>query len=182
MSALSGKKILLGITGGIAAYKAPMLVRQLTQEGAEVQVVMTKAAESFVTATTLTALTGRPPRTELFDLEAEAAMGHIELARWADVLVIAPATANTLAKLAHGVSDDLLTTLVLASPSPLWLAPAMNQQMWRNAATTANVALLKARGVRMIGPAEGDQACGDVGPGRMEEPETIVNQLIAELL
>ena len=178
---LTNKHIVLAISAGIAAYKAPFIVRGLRAAGAEVQVVLSANAHHFVTPTTLQAVAGNPVRQDPWDSQAEAAMGHIELARWADVLIIAPATANTLAKLAHGVSDDLLTTLVLASPAPLWLAPAMNQQMWRNAATTANVALLEARGTRMIGPAEGDQACGDVGPGRMEEPEVIVGQLITEL-
>ena len=174
---LKGKHILLGITGGIAAYKTPQLVRLFTQMGAEVQTVLTRGAHEFVTPATLAAVSGRPPRTETFDLEAEAAMGHIELARWADVLVIAPATAHTIGRLAHGLADDLLPTLALATPAPVFVAPAMNQQMWAHAAVQENVATLRHRGVTIIGPESGAQACGDVGPGRMTEPEDIVQAL-----
>lgn len=164
------RRILLGISGGIAAYKSAELVRLLRAEGAEVQVVMTAAAAEFIGPLTLQALSGRPVRSSLWDAAAEAAMGHIELARWADLILLAPATADLLARLAQGRADDLLTTLCLASAAPLWVAPAMNQQMWAHPATAANLAVLRARGVRVLGPAAGEQACGDVGPGRMLEP------------
>src|SRR5579863_1227479 len=156
---MQGNHILLGVTGGIAAYKSPDLVRRLRERGAEVQVVMTQAAGRFVTATTFQAVSARDVRSELWDAAAEAAMGHIELARWADLVLVAPASADFLARLAHGLADDLLSTLCLASGAPLAVAPAMNQLMWRNAATRSNVELLTARGVRMIGPGVGDQAC-----------------------
>ncbi len=170
-------RILLGITGGIAAYKSCELCRHLRAAGYEVRVVMTANAERFVGRATLQALSGQPVRTSLWDEAAEAAMGHIELARWADTILIAPATADVLARLAHGRSDDLLTTLCLASAAPLVVAPAMNQQMWAHAATRANVDLLHSRGVQFLGPAEGEQACGDMGPGRMLEPDRIVAAL-----
>jgi phosphopantothenoylcysteine decarboxylase/phosphopantothenate--cysteine ligase len=173
------RRILLGVTGGIAAYKSPDLVRRLVDRGAEVQVVMTRGAQQFVTALTFQAVSGRPVRTDLWDEAAEAAMGHIELARWADQILIAPATAEFLARLAHGFADDLLTTLCLASSAPIALAPAMNRQMWTNAATQANVQLLKERGARILGPASGEQACGEVGPGRMLEPTQIAEELFA---
>ncbi len=175
--ALAGKNILLGISGGIAAYKTPLLVRQLVQAGAQVQTVLTRSALEFVTPTTLAALSGRQPRLETFDIEAEAAMGHIELARWADALVVAPATAHTLARLATGLADDLLTTLALATPAPLFLAPAMNQQMWAHPSVHRNLAQLIDTGCHVIGPESGEQACGDVGEGRMSEPEAIVRSL-----
>jgi phosphopantothenoylcysteine decarboxylase/phosphopantothenate--cysteine ligase len=178
---MQGKRILLGVTGGIAAYKSAELVRRLIEHGAEVQVVMTSAAREFVTPTTFQALSGRPVRTDLWDAAAEAAMGHIELARWADLVLVAPASADFLARLAHGLADDLLTTLCLATEAPIAVAPAMNQLMWRNAATRSNVELLATRGVRLIGPAVGDQACGEHGPGRLVEPAEIVAQ-IAPLL
>jgi phosphopantothenoylcysteine decarboxylase/phosphopantothenate--cysteine ligase len=178
---MQGKRILLGVTGGIAAYKSADLARRLVEHGAEVQVVMTAAAREFVTPTTFQALSGRPVRTDLWDAAAEAAMGHIELARWAQLVLVAPASADFLARLAHGLADDLLTTLCLATAAPIAVAPAMNQQMWRNAATRANVELLGARGVRLIGPAVGDQACGEHGAGRLVEPVDIVAQ-IAPLL
>src|ERR1700728_3880467 len=149
---MQGKRILLGVTGGIAAYKSPDLVRRLRERGAEVQVVMTEAARQFVTPTTFQAVSGRSVRTDLWDAAAEAAMGHIELARWADVVLIAPATADFLARLATGQADDLLTTLCLATEAPVAVAPAMNHVMWSHAATRANVALLEQRGVRVIGP------------------------------
>jgi phosphopantothenoylcysteine decarboxylase/phosphopantothenate--cysteine ligase len=167
---MQGKRILLGVTGGIAAYKSPDLVRRLRERGAEVQVVMTAAAREFVTAMTFQAVSGRTVRTDLWDAAAEAAMGHIELARWAELILVAPATADFLARLATGQADDLLSTLCLATEAPIAVAPAMNRVMWANAATAANVATLRKRDVRILGPAEGDQACGEVGAGRMLEP------------
>ena len=167
---MQGRRILLGVTGGIAAYKSPDLVRRLIERGAEVQVVMTAGAAQFVTATTFQAVSGRAVRDSLWDPAAEAAMGHIELARWADLVLIAPATAHSLATLAHGFADDLLGTLCLATEAPIAVAPAMNRVMWASAATQANVAVLRARGVHVLGPAAGDQACGEVGEGRMLEP------------
>src|SRR5580698_4705504 len=174
---MQGKRILLGVTGGIAAYKSAELVRRLIEHGAEVQVVMTSAAREFVTPTTFQALSGRPVRTDLWDAAAEAAMGHIELARWADLVLIAPATADFLARLAHGLADDLLSTLCLATTAPIALAPAMNQFMWSNAATVDNVQTLRRRGVHILGPGVGDQACGEVGPGRMLEPVEIADTI-----
>jgi phosphopantothenoylcysteine decarboxylase / phosphopantothenate---cysteine ligase len=167
---MHGKHILLGVTGGIAAYKSADLVRRLLERGAEVQVVMTDGAREFVTPMTFQALSGRPVRTDLWDPAAEASMGHIELARWADLVLVAPASADFLARLAGGRADDLLATTCLATAAPIALAPAMNQQMWANPATQANVALLKERGVHVFGPGTGDQACGEVGAGRMLEP------------
>ena len=172
---LTNKKIILGISGGIAAYKAAELTRLLVKAGAEVRVVMTAAVEAFITPMTLQALSGHAVRGALFDPAHEAAMGHIELARWADLVMIAPASANTLARLAHGLADDLLSTLCLATPAPILVAPAMNQQMWTHPATRQNMALLQQRGVTLIGPDSGEQACGDVGPGRMVEPVAILN-------
>jgi phosphopantothenoylcysteine decarboxylase/phosphopantothenate--cysteine ligase len=173
ITAAHPRRILLGVTAGIAAYKAAELVRQFIKAGVEVQVVMSASAEHFVGKATFQALTGRSVRDSLWDEQAEAAMGHIELARWPDQIVIAPATADFLAHLAHGFADDLLTTLCLASDRPITVAPAMNRLMWANAATQANMATLRARGVRVIGPAAGDQACGEVGDGRMVEPVDI---------
>src|ERR1700743_2201722 len=167
---MQGKRILLGVTGGIAAYKSPDLVRRLREQGAEVQVVMTAAAREFVTPTTFQAVSGRPVRTDLWDAAAEAAMGHIELARWADLVLIAPASADFLARLTAGSADDLLTTLCLATEAAIAVAPAMNRVMWANAATVANVATLHKRGLQVFGPGAGDQACGEVGAGRMLEP------------
>lgn len=178
---LAGRRILLGVTGGIAAYKAADLVRRLKEAGADVQVVMTDAAREFVTPLTFQALSGREVRTSLFDAAAEAAMGHIELARWADLILIAPASANTLARLAQGLADDLLTTLCLASDRPLAIAPAMNRLMWGHAATQANLATLRARGVQVLGPGSGSQACGETGDGRMWEPVQIRDAVIALL-
>jgi phosphopantothenoylcysteine decarboxylase/phosphopantothenate--cysteine ligase len=178
---MHGKRILLGVTGGIAAYKSPDLVRRLRERGAEVQVVMTAAAREFVTATTFQAVSGRTVRTDLWDAAAEAAMGHIELARWAEAVLIAPATADFLARLANGRADDLLATLCLATEAPIAVAPAMNHVMWANAATRANVAQLTARGVTVLGPGAGDQACGEVGEGRMLEPLELAEQLAALL-
>lgn len=177
MSPLADQRILLGVCGGIAAYKSADLVRRLRERGAQVQVVMTDSAARFIGAATFQALSGHPVRSSLWDAQAEAAMGHIELARWASAIVIAPASANTLARLAHGLADDLLATLVLASPAPLWLAPAMNQAMWAHPATQANIATLRQRGALILGPGVGDQACGDVGAGRMLEPLEIVAAL-----
>ena len=173
-SDLSGQNILLGITGGIAAYKTPMLVRQLVAAGANIQVVMSENAHRFVTSTTLQAVSGNPVRDDLWDPAAEAAMGHIELARWADQILIAPATANAIARLAAGDASNLLYTLCLASTAPISLAPAMNQQMFQHPAVQRNLATLTADGCRVIGPDSGDQACGDQGPGRMTEPEDLV--------
>ena len=175
MSSLAGQKIVLGVTGGIAAYKSADLVRRLRERGAEVQVVMTAAAQQFVTPMTFQAVSGREVRSELWDPAGEAAMGHIELARWPDIVLIAPATAEVLAGIAHGHADDLLATLCLATDRPLHVAPAMNRLMWSNAATQANVATLLARGVHVHGPAEGGQACGETGPGRMLEPVDLVS-------
>ena len=174
MSLLKNKKILLGICGGIAAYKCAELVRQLTKIGAVVRVVMTNSAKQFITPMTLQALSGDVVRNELFDAEAERAMGHIELARWADYILIAPATANFLAKMAHGLADDLLSTLYLATTAPVFICPAMNSNMWEHAATRFNLQTLIERGVKVIGPAFGEQACGDVGYGRMSEVEEII--------
>jgi phosphopantothenoylcysteine decarboxylase / phosphopantothenate---cysteine ligase len=170
MPAMQGKRVLLGVTGGIAAYKSPDLVRRLREQGAEVQVVLTAGAREFVTPMTFQAVSGREVRSDLWDPEAEKAMSHIQLARWADFVVIAPATADFIARLATGQADDLLTTLCLATDRPIALAPAMNRLMWSNAATQANVATLKTRGIHVWGPGEGDQACGEVGAGRMLEP------------
>ena len=171
---MSGKKIILGVTGGIAAYKTPELVRRLKDRGAEVQVVMTRSAREFVTETTLQAVSGLPVRENLWDKEAEAAMGHIELARWADLVLIAPATAEIMSRLAAGSAGDLLTTLCLATEAPVAIAPAMNHVMWANEAVQQNRATLEARGAKILGPAVGDQACGETGPGRMLEPDDIV--------
>jgi len=176
---MQGKRILLGVTGGIAAYKSPDLVRRLRERGAEVQVVMTAAAREFVTATTFQAVSGRPVRTDLWDAAAEAAMGHIELARWAEVVLIAPATADFLARLATGQANDLLTTLCLATQAPVVVAPAMNHIMWSNAATRANVGTLTQRGIHIFGPGSGDQACGEVGEGRMLEPLDLAERIAA---
>ena len=173
MAHLFNRNVLLGVSGGIAAYKSAELVRQLQELGATVRVIMTRGAQEFITPLTLQALSGHPVHTDLLDAEAEQGMGHIELARWADLLLVAPATADLLARLAAGRADDLLTTVALATRAPKLLAPAMNQQMWRDPATAANVAVLTGRGMAMVGPASGEQACGDVGPGRLEEPVVI---------
>ncbi|MEO8808661.1 MAG: bifunctional phosphopantothenoylcysteine decarboxylase/phosphopantothenate--cysteine ligase CoaBC [Rhodanobacter sp.] len=167
---LAQRRILLGVSGGIAVYKSCELVRRLREFDAEVRVVMTEGATHFVGATTFQALSGQPVRVSLWDAQAEAAMGHIELARWAERILVAPASADLLARLAHGMANDLLTTLCLASAAPLYLAPAMNQQMWAHPAVQSNVDLLRQRGAQLLGPAAGEQACGDVGSGRMLEP------------
>ena len=181
MSASERTRVLLGVTGGIAAYKSPDLVRRLAERGADVQVAMTAAAKQFVTPLTFQAVSGRPTRDDLWDHAAEAAMGHIELARWAELVLIAPASANFIARLAHGQADDLLSTLCLATDAPIAVAPAMNRLMWANPATQANIAILRERGVAILGPAEGDQACGEVGPGRMLEPAELAQRAL-ELL
>lgn len=170
---MAGTHILLGVTGGIAAYKSPDIVRRLTERGAEVQVVMTGGAREFVAPLTFQAVSGREVRSDLWDESAERAMSHIELARWADLVLIAPATADFLAQLAHGMADNLLNTICLATSAPLAVAPAMNRQMWANAATQANIAQLRARGVHVLGPDSGSQACGETGEGRMMEPVDI---------
>lgn len=186
---LANKNVLLGVTGGIAAYKAPDLVRKLTALGANVRVVLTGSATEFVSPLSLQAVSGNPVHQHLLDPAAEAAMGHIELAKWADILLIAPATANVLAKLAIGIADDLLTTLYLATTASVFIAPAMNQQMWKAPATLDNVERLARYGVNFIGPAIGEQACGDLGAGRMMEPveiasivsQTVNRRAVAEL-
>ncbi|HHF2913442.1 phosphopantothenoylcysteine decarboxylase [Vibrio parahaemolyticus] len=175
MQTLAGKKILLGISGGIAAYKCAELTRRLIERGAQVQVVMTKAAKEFITPLTMQAVSGRPVSDSLLDPAAEASMGHIELAKWADLVLLAPATADLIARMSAGMGNDLLTTLVLATDSPVAVSPAMNQQMYRNLATQENIATLARRGMHIWGPAAGEQACGDVGPGRMLEPMQLVH-------
>ncbi|MEM7706046.1 MAG: bifunctional phosphopantothenoylcysteine decarboxylase/phosphopantothenate--cysteine ligase CoaBC [Pseudomonadota bacterium] len=172
---LEGRRIVLGIGAGIAAYKAPQLVRRLTERGASVRVVLSSSAAQFVTPLSLQAVSGLPVASDLLDPAAEAAMGHIELARWADLILIAPATANLMARLRGGMADDLLTTLVLAGAATVAVAPAMNQQMWAHPATAENARALVGRGVRVLGPAAGQQACGDEGPGRMLEPEQLAD-------
>jgi phosphopantothenoylcysteine decarboxylase/phosphopantothenate--cysteine ligase len=179
MGGLAGQRILLGVTGGIAAYKAADLARRLQDAGAKVRVVMTEGAQQFVAPLTFQALTGEPVRTSLWDAAAEAAMGHIELARWASRVVVAPASADFLARLTHGLGSDLLGTICLATGAPIAVVPAMNRLMWANAATQANVGVLRGRGVAILGPAEGDQACGEIGAGRMLEPLEIVAALAA---
>jgi phosphopantothenoylcysteine decarboxylase/phosphopantothenate--cysteine ligase len=181
MSNLTQKRILLGITGGIAAYKSIELIRLLTKAGAKVQVVLTEGAKAFVTEMTLQAISGNPVRSTLLDPNAEAGMGHIELAKWADLIVIAPASADFMARYTQGMANDLLSTLCIATESPVLIAPAMNQAMWRHPATQANSALLTQRGVLSIGPADGAQACGDIGPGRMSEPADIFTAITHHL-
>ncbi len=176
---MQDQRILLCVCGGIAAYKAAELVRRLRDAGAQVQVAMTDNAQRFVGAQTFQALSHRPVRTSLWDAQAEAAMGHLELARWAQRVVIAPASANSLAKLAHGLADDLVSTLCLATEAPLAVAPAMNHVMWLHPATMANMATLRDRGVQVVGPNDGPLAEGESGPGRMAEPAEIVAALAA---
>lgn len=175
MTSLANKQILLGVTGGIAAYKSADLVRRLQDAGASVQVVMTPAAQEFITPLTMQALSGNPVHTQLLDPEAEAGMGHIQLARWADLVLIAPATADFMARLTQGMGNDLLTSICLATAAPIAIAPAMNQGMWHNQATQTNLDTLIKRKIHIFGPAEGGQACGDVGPGRMLEPLQLVD-------
>ena len=176
---LTGRRVLVGISGGIAAYKSAELVRGLRRQGAEVRVVMSAGAQQFITPLTLQALSGHRVCTTLLDPEAEAAMGHIELARWADTLLVAPASANFIARLAHGFADELLAAVCLATDAPVILAPAMNRQMWANPATQDNCELLRQRNIRLLGPAEGEQACGEVGYGRMWEPDQLVDALVS---
>ncbi|ELQ6150401.1 bifunctional phosphopantothenoylcysteine decarboxylase/phosphopantothenate--cysteine ligase CoaBC [Cronobacter turicensis] len=171
---LAGKKIVLGVSGGIAAYKTPELVRRLRERGAEVRVAMTEAAKAFITPLSLQAISGYPVSDSLLDPAAEAAMGHIELGKWADLVILAPATADLIARVAAGMANDLVTTICLATPSPVSVVPAMNQQMYRNIATQQNIEQLASRGLRIWGPDSGSQACGDVGPGRMLDPLEIV--------
>ena len=177
---ISKKRVLLAVCGGIAAYKSAELVRLLRKQDVEVRVVMTRSAQEFVGNLTFQALSGNPVHTELLDADEENAMGHINLARWADVMVIAPATANTIAKCAHGLADDLVTALVLTAICPVYMAPAMNQAMWHKAVTQDNIRKLDAYGIQFIGPNAGDQACGETGYGRMAEPEEICQRLLAE--
>ncbi|MHC3124834.1 bifunctional phosphopantothenoylcysteine decarboxylase/phosphopantothenate--cysteine ligase CoaBC [Acinetobacter sp. GN11] len=177
LSVIPHKNIVLAVTGGIAAYKSAILVRRLKDYGFDVRVVMTHGAQAFITPLTFQALSGNPVHTELLDPAAEAGMGHIELARWADLLLVAPASCDTLAKFAHGLADDLLSTVFLATKSPVWVAPAMNQQMWAAKATQRNLQTLVEDGVHVIMPDAGEQACGDVGLGRMPEPEEIAKQV-----
>ncbi|WP_300521769.1 bifunctional phosphopantothenoylcysteine decarboxylase/phosphopantothenate--cysteine ligase CoaBC [Alcanivorax sp.] len=174
MHRLVNKRILLGVTGGIAAYKAADLVRRLQDVGAQVRVVMTQGACEFITPLTMQALSGHPVHTTLLDPTAEAAMGHIELARWADLVLIAPASANFMARLAHGHGNDLLATLCLATGAPIAIAPAMNQQMWADTSTQKNLLILQEKGIKVFGPGSGSQACGEVGSGRMLEPLEII--------
>ncbi len=176
---LADKRILLGVSGGIAAYKSAELVRRLKDQGAEVRVVMTRSAKEFITPLTLQAVSGHPVADSLLDPAAEAGMGHIELAKWADLVLIAPASANLMARMAAGMADELLTTLCLATPAPVALAPAMNQQMYLNAATQANLKTLASRGILLWGPDSGSQACGDVGPGRMLDPSSWLSAAVS---
>ncbi|MDX1802972.1 MAG: bifunctional phosphopantothenoylcysteine decarboxylase/phosphopantothenate--cysteine ligase CoaBC [Alcanivorax sp.] len=180
MQRLTNKRILLGVTGGIAAYKAADLVRRLQDAGAQVRVVMTQGAQEFITPLTMQALSGNPVHTDLLDPKAEAAMGHIELARWADLVLIAPASANFLARMAHGHGNDLLTTLCLATGAPIAVAPAMNQQMWADSTTQKNQLILQEKGIHIFGPGSGSQACGETGEGRMLEPLDII-QMAADV-
>jgi phosphopantothenoylcysteine decarboxylase/phosphopantothenate--cysteine ligase len=177
MSDIEGRRVLLGVTGSIAAYKSPDIVRRLKEQGAEVRVVLTASAEKLVSPTVFQAVSGEPVRGDIWDEKAEAAMGHIELAKWTDLILIAPATANLIAQLAAGSAENLLTTICLASEAPLTIAPSMNQAMWRDAATQNNCEVLRKRNITFIGPDDGEQACGDTGPGRMSEPADIVNRL-----
>ena len=177
MHRLTNKRILLGVTGSIAAYKSADLIRRLRDAGADVQVVMTRGAEAFITPLTLQALSGHPVRQNLLDTEAEAGMGHIELARWADAIMVAPASADFMARLALGRADDLLTAVCLAGDIPLTLAPAMNGRMWHDRATVDNAKKLSNRGILLFGPDSGEQACGEVGQGRMREVDLLVNDL-----
>ena len=179
LSVIPHKNIILAVTGGIAAYKSAILVRRLKDYGFDVRVVMTQGAQAFITPLTFQALSGNPVHTELLDPEAEAGMGHIELARWADLILVAPASCDSIAKFANGLADDLLSTLYLATKAPVWVAPAMNQQMWAAKATQRNLKTLVEDGVHVIMPDAGEQACGDVGLGRMPEPEDLARQVAA---
>ena len=179
LSVIPHKNIILAVTGGIAAYKSAILVRRLKDYGFDVRLVMTQGAQAFITPLTFQALSGNPVHTELLDPEAEAGMGHIELARWADLILVAPASCDSIAKFANGLADDLLSTLYLATKAPVWVAPAMNQQMWAAKATQRNLQTLVEDGVHVIMPDAGEQACGDVGLGRMPEPEDLARQVAA---
>lgn len=179
LSVIPHKNIILAVTGGIAAYKSAILVRRLKDFGFDVRVVMTQGAQAFITPLTFQALSGNPVHTELLNPEAEAGMGHIELARWADLILVAPASCDSIAKFANGLADDLLSTLYLATKAPVWVAPAMNQQMWAAKATQRNLQTLVEDGVHVIMPDAGEQACGDVGLGRMPEPEDLARQVAA---
>lgn len=170
----SNTNILLGVTGGIAAYKSAEIIRLFKKEGASVRVVMTESAKEFITPLTLQAVSGNEIHDSLLDVNAESAMGHIELAKWADIILIAPCTAETIAKITHGRADDLMGALILASEAEVYIAPAMNMNMWLDASTQDNYKILEKRGITFIGPAQGEQACGDIGPGRLEEPEKII--------
>ena len=178
MSSICNRRVLLGVTGGIAAYKAAEIIRRLADEQVDVRVVMTSAAQEFITPLTLQALSGNPVHTDLLDVDAEAAMGHIELAKWADMILIAPASADFIARLNSGMANDLLATLCVASEAPIVIAPAMNKVMWQDTQTQQNIDALDDKGVKILGPGSGYQACGDVGPGRMLEPDEIVAALI----
>ena len=171
----SNKNILLGVTGGIAAYKSAEIIRLFKKEGADVRVVMTESAKEFITPLTLQAVSGNEIHDSLLDVKAESAMGHIELAKWADIILIAPCTAETMAKITHGRADDLMGALILASTANIFIAPAMNMNMWLDKTTQDNYKKISSRGITFIGPADGEQACGDVGPGRMVEPDNILN-------
>ena len=177
----SNTNILLGVTGGIAAYKSAEIIRLFKKEGASVRVVMTESAKEFITPLTLQAVSGNEIHDSLLDVNAESAMGHIELAKWADIILIAPCTAETIAKITHGRADDLMGALILASEAEVYIAPAMNMNMWLDASTQDNYKILEKRGITFIGPAQGEQACGDIGPGRLEEPEKII-EFITKLL
>ena len=174
----SNTNILLGVTGGIAAYKSAEIIRLFKKEGASVRVVMTESAKEFITPLTLQAVSGNEIHDSLLDVNAESAMGHIELAKWADIILIAPCTAETIAKITHGRADDLMGALILASEAEVYIAPAMNMNMWLDASTQDNYKILEKRGITFIGPAQGEQACGDIGPGRLEEPEKIIEFII----
>ena len=177
----SNINILLGVTGGIAAYKSAEIIRLFKKEGADVRVVMTESAKEFITPLTLQAVSGNNIHDSLLDINAEAAMGHIELAKWSDIILIAPCTAETISKITHGRADDLLGALILASQADVYIAPAMNMNMWLDKSTQDNCATLSSRGITLIGPAEGEQACGDIGPGRMEEPKNIIDLISSSL-
>jgi len=174
MLSFSKKNILLGVTGGIAAYKSAEIIRLFKKLGADVRVVMTESAKEFITPLTLQAISGNEIHDSLLNTEAEAAMGHIELAKWADIILIAPCTAETISKITHGRADDLMGALILASKADIFIAPAMNMNMWLDDSTQQNYKTLSSRGISFIGPAEGQQACGDIGPGRMVEPKNII--------
>jgi phosphopantothenoylcysteine decarboxylase/phosphopantothenate--cysteine ligase len=180
MSSLSGRCVLVGVTGGIAAYKSADLVRRLIERGATVRVAMTASATQFISSLTLQSISGQPVHETLLDTDSETGMSHIELARWADQIIVAPATADFIARLAAGLADDLLSTLCLATRAPIAVAPAMNHVMWDNPATQENIDTLRNRGVGILGPDSGNQACGETGPGRMMEPEALVHWLISQ--